>query len=57
MKKIEVKKVKSKSEIKRREVMKEAEENTIETCADCNGTGLKDANTFCITCEGHGKLD
>lgn len=23
-------------------------------CADCAGTGLKDANNLCPSCEGHG---
>lgn len=24
-------------------------------CVDCNGSGLKDQDNLCVSCEGHGK--
>lgn len=32
-----------------------AEEVVSKVCGECAGRGLKDADTLCVACEGHGK--
>ena len=42
-----------KKPVKKVAVVKEEKEVTV--CTDCNGTGLKDAQTICATCAGGGQ--